>query len=146
MTCMTNKQTDQLTNTISAALPTIQLMLPSGIEFMDDLVARLDEQLTAWRARAQDGLQAVKDHPSVQHVTQRVRRLGQDYKWLMGYTASRLQQLSVPEQYTSAIYGARDTIANRLSDVMNNRHVDKAKAVANEVYQQVGVRVRSVGA
>ena len=104
---------------------------------MVSAIADLDDQLMAWKVHAQEKWEEMKNHPSVAHLNHRAQLLGHDYRRLMGYMGDRIQKFSVPEQYASAIYNARDTIADGLTNAMESRQVKKVKDVANEIYQQV---------
>ena len=111
---------------------------------MVSAIADLDDQLMAWKVHAQEKWEEMKNHPSVAHLNHRAQLLGHDYRRLMGYMGDRIQKFSVPEQYASAIYNARDTIADGLTNAMESRQVKKVKDVANEIYQQVSEPFKSL--
>lgn len=104
---------------------------------MEEGLAELDEELMTLKGQAAEQWEELKNHPRVQQIKKRVQLLGHDYKWLAGYVSDRVQKFNIPEQYTSAIYSARDTIANGLVTA----HVKTAQEVANEIYQQVRITV-----
>ncbi|KAL8584622.1 hypothetical protein ACOMHN_002351 [Nucella lapillus] len=114
----------------------LKLSLARTVEGLEMLTEELDTLMTSLSKRSQDHWQKIKNHPDVQRVHGRVQRLGQDYKWLMGYMGNKVTRMSLPERYTSAIYNARDQMANHMYGAMQNRHVQKVKKVANEAYQQ----------
>ena len=114
-----------------------QLSLTRSADWMIRVIADLDDELMAWKVHAQERWEEMKNHPSVEHLHRRVQLLGHDYKWLMGYMGDRVRKFTVPEEYTSAIYNARDVIAHGLLNAVDSRQVKKVKDVANEIYQQV---------
>ncbi|XP_076462150.1 uncharacterized protein LOC143294657 [Babylonia areolata] len=113
---------------------TMRLMLSAvrTAEFSSQLVQELR---SLWES-GKEGWEQAQNHPHVQQLHRRVQRLGQDWRWLMGYVGNNVAQMSLPERYTSAIYQARQRMAERVYGVMNSRHVQKVKDVANEAYQQ----------
>ncbi|XP_070194611.1 uncharacterized protein [Littorina saxatilis] len=110
----------------------IALAIARSTEWVEEGLAELDEELMTLKGQAADQWEELKNHPRVQQIKKRVQLLGHDYKWLAGYVSDRVQKFNIPEQYTSAIYSARDTIANGLV----TDHVKTAQEVANEIYQQ----------
>ena len=114
-----------------------QLSLTRSADWMIRVIADLDDELMAWKVHAQERWEEMKNHPSVEHLHRSVQLLGHDYRRLMGYMGHRVPEFTVPEEYVSAIYNARDVIADGLSNAVESRQVKKVRDVANEIYQQV---------
>ena len=80
------------------------------------VIADLDDELMAWKVHAQERWEEMKNHPSMEHLNRRVQLLGHDYRRLMAYMGDRVPEFTIPEEYVTAIYNARDVIADGLSD------------------------------
>nr|KAG5709527.1 hypothetical protein BaRGS_001577 [Batillaria attramentaria] len=114
----------------------IEESIEEGLVTITNAIAQIDDYLYQLVDGAQERWEEVKNHPHVQNVQNRMDLLGHDYRWLMGHLGERVRQVKIPEEYTNAIYNARDSISSGLSGMLERQEVQKFQAAANEVYQQ----------
>ena len=72
----------------------------------------------------------------MQEYQKKVKLMGSDFRWLMGYLGDQAQNYKIPEQYSRQIYQAKDIISDSMDNVMRMTS-RKSQEIYNKAYQQV---------